>query len=1116
MWFRIRTLTLLLFVAVCFEEAPAQVNSSGSIAGQVADSTGALVPMASVIAIQPLTNVQWKTVTDSAGSYIFPNLPVGTYTLSAQKEGFSKAQINSVILNAGDQLRDNFTLKPGTATETVEVSSDAINVDTESGNVGEVVGSQKIEAMPLVTRNFTQLVSLVPGVSSDMGSQNGFGSNSNLAASVNGVRENANNWTIDGVPNLDVYNGNNAIIPNVDAIAEFRIDRGNYTAEQGRSAGASINAIVKQGTNKFHGTAFEFMRNGALNANDYFANLYGTPRPNEHYNNWGYTVGGPIKKDKLFFFWSEEWRRIIEPAGTFATLVPTDQELGGDFSDYATMGLPEPMVTVALAANPLCVGCVAGQPFPGGTVNGVTRTQDVIPSGLLDANSLLLLKTYYPRAQLAAPVNSANFSSALPTTTTVREELIRMDYNLSDKWKVFAHYIQDQNHVGSPYSLWNDNSLPNVEGTHEFEPMQSFGLNLNGTLTPNLINEVEFGIYHDIIRITEDPSISRANAPGLNIPYYFPAPHLNLDDRIPQMHFAHYANINTDWPFLNGFFYNKWTDNLSWHKGAHNYKFGLLVTHQGKNENNQDSLGNGSFSWWGSQTGNDLADMLTNYADQYSEAESNPMQHLRYWDVEAYAQDQWQVTHRLSLTYGLRYTDFTPEIDSNNLLTNFLPQLYQSSLAPTVSSDDGSLSNIPDSQLSDGAYLPNNGIIVAGANSPYGDAIFKAPKLNLAPRVGFSYDVFGSGKTALRGGYGMYYDRTAPYELGGKSNPPFNAVVTLNSVTVDDPGHSHGSSSSYSPLSLTALNPKYTNPSNQQWSLGIQQELHRNTVLTLDYVRTQGTHLLYVTQLNQNGSQLEVAEGTLNPAAARPYLGYGPIAQFTPEASSTYNGMQLSLKEQLSSTLTLDANYTYSKVLTDAAGDANSPQDSHNLRADRGVPSFDRTHMIKANWVWKLPSFSSNAVAHQIVGGWQWAGLLSVLSGEPIEVTLFTSAAYSNDGVVDSTQRPNLVGKAQDGKGLHDWLNYNAFSVPNLGTFGNAGVSVARLPRETQVDSSISKDFRIYEQLHMQFNLSAINALNHTLFNGVDSSYWVGNPTFGHITSSTTPRVVQAGLHFSF
>jgi hypothetical protein len=238
-----------------------------------------VVPNATIIAVQSQTNVQWKTITGDTGNYTFPNLPVGAYTLSAQKEGFSKEQINSVILNVGDELRTNFALKVGAISDTVQVSSNAVNVDTESGNIGDVVSAQSIESLPLVTRNFVELVELVPGVSSDIGDDVGFASYSSLAISVNGVRNNANLWMVDGVPNQDVYNGNNAIIPDIDALAEFRVDRGNYTAEQGRSSGAVVNAILKSGTNQFHGTAFEFLRNGDLNSNYYFNNRYGMRAP---------------------------------------------------------------------------------------------------------------------------------------------------------------------------------------------------------------------------------------------------------------------------------------------------------------------------------------------------------------------------------------------------------------------------------------------------------------------------------------------------------------------------------------------------------------------------------------------------------------------------------------------------------------------------------------------------------------------------------------------------------------------------------------------------------------------------------------------------------------------
>jgi hypothetical protein len=1106
MWSRIRALTLLLFVAICFQRAPAQVTSAGSIAGQVVDSSNALVPDATVVAVQLNTNAVWKTVTDSAGTYIFPNLPVGTFTLSAERAGFSKAQINTVVLNAGEQLRHNFALQPGVVTDTVQVNSDMISVDTETANVGEIVGSVAIQQMPLVTRNFIQLVELAPGVSSDIGSEAGFGSNSSLAVSVNGVRNNANNWTIDGVPNLDVFNGNNAITPNVDALSEFRIDRGNYTAEQGRSAGATVNAILKSGSNTWHGSAFEFARTASLNANLFFNKYYGNPRPSDHYNNFGYTASGPLKKDKLFFLWSQEFRRIGEPTQTRGTRVPTDLEKNdGDFSDSAAIGMSVPKVTAALAANPLCVGCIEGQPFP----------NNIIPAGLLSKNAQLLLKTYYPAA--GTYNDGVNFASSASNVLSEREELIRMDYNLSDKWKMFAHYIQDQNHIASPYGLWGENSLPGVGSSTEFEPMQSFAFNIVGTLTPNMVNETQFGIYHNIIRIQTSPLLNRSRASGLDIPYYFPN-HIDPENRIPQLSFSHYAGISTIWPFLNGFFYHKWTDNLSWHKGKHDLRFGLLITQQGKNENNAPNNLNGSFSWSGTafdgvHSGNDMSDMLTNFADSYSENMNNPVQHLRYWDDEAYAQDQWHITQRLSLTFGLRYSYFGPEIDQNNLLTNFLPQLFQPTLAPTVNSATGSLTNIPDSQLTNGVYLPTNGIIAAGVNSPWGNAVFNVRKLNLAPRAGFSFDPLGRGKTVVRGGYGMYYDRTAPYELYAKANPPFNAAATLHSISVDTPGQSGGAPIN-STVGLFGFTTKQPLPYNQQWSFGIQQEVRRNTVVTLDYIGTRGIHLMYDSMLNQNLPSLQVARGAINVDSVRPYQGYGMIQLVTPEAYSNYHELQASLKHQLGSQLTLNGAYTYSKVMTNASGDLNPVQDPRNPKADHGAASFDRTHIFVLDYVWQLPTLSSyNTAMKTALGGWQWSSLVNVKTGEPVTVNL---GVYANAGETDGPQRPNQVGKALDGKGLNDWINANAFTVPARATFGDAHQSNVRLPRNTQVDSSLSKDFQLHERFRLQFKLEAINVFNHTEFNSVDNNFYPGSTTFGHLNNTLLPRVSQAGLHLIF
>lgn len=1124
MRFRILALACLSLIALCFRPASAQVTSAGSIAGQVLDSSGAVIAQATVVAVQTETNVEWKTVTDAAGGYIFPNLPVGNYSVTVKREGFNIEQVNSIVLNAGNELRTNITLRPGAATETVQVSSESVRVDTESGNVGDVVESGQIQTIPLVERNFLQLVELAPGVSSDIGSEPGYGSLSSLTVSVNGVRNNANNWTIDGVPNLDVFNGNNAITPDLDALAEFRIDRGNYTGEQGRSAGATINAILKSGTNGFHGTAFEYFRNTDLDANLFFNKdnpdpATWTPRPTEDYNNFGYTVGGPIKKDKLFFFWSQEFRREITPAGSFPVRVPTDQEKNsGNFSDFAAVGTNQPLVTTALASNPLCAGCVAGQPFPNNT----------IPTGLISTNAQLLLQHYYPEAGAYNAATGANFVSSASNTTNVREELIRMDYNLSDKWKVFAHYVQDQNHLINPYGLFGGNSLPNIAASTEFEPMQSFALDAVEAVTPNLVNEVEFGIFHNIIRITVTPAIMRSAAPSLDIPYYF-ASHPTSDDRIPALSFAAstYPGISTLWPFLNGFFYHKWTDNLSWHRDSHNFRFGVLVTQQGKNEDNVPSGTNGSFSFEGTRydgvhTGNDLADMLSNFADTYSEDMTNPTQHLRYWDVEAYAQDQWRITRRLNFTYGVRYSYFGPEIDQNNLLTNFLPQLYSPALAPTVSSVNGNLTNIPASQLSDGVYLPNNGIISAGVNSPWGEAVFNNRKLNLAPRIGFSLDLFGTGKTALRGGYGMYYDRTAPYELYAKANPPFNAVVTLQDVTVQNPAHSGGAPAN-STVGLFALDPNYRLPYNQQYSLGIQQEVHRNTVVDIGYVGTEGTHLLYLSQINQNPLSLQVSSACgsaayptctpINVESVRPYLGYGQIEGVFPGSVSNYNALQASLKQQIGSAFMLNADYTYSKVMTDSSGDLNPPEDSHNLRAEWGPASFDRTHILVVDYAWNLPDLKgANALARAVASGWVWSGLATVRSGEPTTVAL---GVYGNAGEYDYTsQRPNQVGTPHASDGIHDWINASAFLTPAPATFGDAHQGNVRLPRNTQVDSSLSKDFQVYENFHAMIQFEAINVFNHTEFNSVDAT--TGDVTFGYLNATNFPRIAQVGVHLTF
>jgi hypothetical protein len=365
----------------------------------------------------------------------------------------------------------------------------------------------------------------------------------------------------------------------------------------------------------------------------------------------------------------------------------------------------------------------------------------------------------------------------------------------------------------------------------------------------------------------------------------------------------------------------------------------------------------------------------------------------------------------------------------------------------------------------------------------------------------------------VRGGYGMYYDRTAPYELYAKANPPFNAVVTLHSVKVDTPGQSGGAPIN-STVGLFGFTSKQPLPYNQQWSLGIQQEVYRNTVVNLDYIGTRGIHLMYDSMLNQNTPNLQVAQGAINVDSVRPYQGYGTIQMVTPEAYSNYNGLQASVREQLGTKLTMNAAYTYSKVLTNASGDLNSVQNPLDPKADKGPASFDRTHMLVFNYVWQLPTLSgSNFAMRTVLGGWQSSSLMNVKTGEPVTVGL---GVYANAGETDGPERPNQIGKATDYKGRNDWISPSAFAVPAQATFGNASQGNVRLPRNTQVDSSLTKNFKLHERFNLEFKIEAINALNHTEFNSVDNDYYPSSTTFGHLNNTGLPRISQAGLHLMF
>jgi hypothetical protein len=1097
-------------------------QSTGTITGVVYDSSGDLIPGAKITVKNLNTNFTWNGATTSAGEYQVSFLPVGTYEITAQAKGFTKTVRTGITLSASETARVDLTLKVGQVTQEVTVSANATPVATETAEVGNTVSGTQTRELPLSTRQFIQMLTLEPGVSSDIVSEPGFASLSMAAVSVNGMRENQNNYLIDGANNIDVYNGNNSVTPNLEALAEFRVQRSSFSADTGRSAGATINLITRSGTNQFHGSVFEFLRNDKLNARNFFAydetnpttgaTMPGTARPENRYNNFGYVFGGPIKKDKVFFFWSQEFRRIIQSGGTTLTYVPTAAEKAGVFNETLTNNSGK-----TTSSGAPCVTSASGV--------------STIDPSCIDPNATLLLNTYWPAANPAVQIAGYDYSSSAPDTTKTREELFRLDYKPSEKLTIYGRYTQDNDSIGSPYGLWHENPFPNEAGSYEFEPLQNAMVNVTYSFSPSLINEFQYSYDHNLIRITEDSTASRARAAGLDLPYLFPSNEQgNAEDRIPSFNLwtGNYGSISIIWPFRNTYFYSKLNDDLSWVKGKHSLKFGGLLTGQGKGENQAGDNMDGTFTFDGIGTwnpndisdfpGDAVADMLLGYAASYSENSTNTHQILRYWDFETYAEDSFRVTPYLTLNYGLRYSLYTPEHDAHGLLSNFDTAYFNPANAPTVSSW-GSILSPANYDFMNGIYVASNAVIPAmyqaGAiQSPFGLAVYSPGKKNFAPRMGFAWDIFKNHKTALRGGYGMYYDRWAPYTLGMKSNPPFMQTETVSLTELSNPAA--GALSPESVMAISDMAPHFGVPYNQQWSLGVQQEILPDTLLDVSYVGSKGTHLLRIRNLNQATTpNLDVATGNAGGYDLLPYQGLGYVTYIEPSAVSNYNSLQVSVNRRFVKGLSFQAAYTWSKTLSDADNDFATPQNSYALSAERGLATYDRPQMLTFNYVWELPfAKGMKGYGGKFLDGWVLSGITSFDSGNAYSI--YATEGFAGVAGMGSERADRVSGQSVKGpETVAEYFNTAAFADPAYLEYGNSAYGILHGPGTNNWDISLGKNTKVRENINFQFRAEFLNAFNHPSFSGINT-YIGSGVAFGGMNSARDPRLVQFGLKLQF
>jgi hypothetical protein len=1094
---RIGLVGVTVVAVVIFATAASPQEITGTITGTVRDQSGGVVPGATVTLRNLETNDAKTLVTDARGVYVFLLRPVGRYEVTIELTGFKRFVRSGLEVHVNDRLRADATLEAGTIEEAVTVVGASPVVQTESSDVSTLINATQVAHMPLNGRNIVQLVAMQPGVSSTLPGFLGVGLQSLQTVFVNGNRASQNNWMIDGADNNDVGSNLSLInFVNVDTVAEVKILRSNYNAEFGRSGGGQVNVVTKSGSNQLHGSAFEFLRNDVFDARNPFSfidfNRDGKPDPAPlRYNNFGGTVGGPIERDRLFFFWGEEVRRlkIVRGGGVANTRVATARQRTGDFSEFSTV-ITDPLT---------------GQPFPGNR----------IPEFRIDPLARALVGRFpMPNADPSALGSNRNFSAATAQERNFREELARVDYKVSGAHSVYGRFINDTIPSEEPFGeifASNNAAFPGISNTRTNTPGRSFVGTWNWIVSATMLNELSYNYSRGAIFSEMTAAASKRD---VGVPKVFTG--TPGDEILPGISFGSggYGGFNFFGPYDNTYGSHRIKDTLTRTIGAHALKVGFLYSFEFKNENAASGT-NGSFAFPGTSTasftstGDAFADFLLGRASSYSENNVDVTSHLRFEMVEAFAQDDWKVRPNLTLNLGLRWSVIRPPYDTDNTLTNFDPALFNPARAYRI---DASNTRVP------GTGDPLNGLVVAGQNSPYGRRVAATHWNTFGPRAGFAWDLFGDGKTSVRGGYGMYFDRTLVgiFLQNAFVNPPFvsaavfSAAGAAGSPTLSNPRGGTQRNNEAIVVALIANSPEFNVPTVHQFSIGTQRELPWDFNLDVAYVGTRGRNLLRPIGLNQT------PVGTAAPSnAGRPYRGYANITLRETSASSTYNSLQMSLVRRFKNGIQINANYTLSKAESDSSSDRNTgdiAQDKNNLDAEWARTTYDRTHIFGVHYVWELPFLRNAApLLYNVAGGWEISGSTRWASGTPLTITTPTNSANSFGG---GSLRPNLVGDPEGPETITQWFNTQAFAQPAPNTFGNAPRSVVRGPQVSITDLGLFKNFRAGRDLTVQYRLEMFNAFNRPNYTGVGTS--LGTPSFGQVTAAADPRTIQMGMKITF
>jgi hypothetical protein len=1196
-WFR----SLIVPIFLLFAGVAALAQQNSEIVGTVTDQTGASVPGAKLTLTQKETGFVYNVVSNDTGGYVFAGLNVGTYDLKVMAKGFEAFTATGLVLNVSQTLATPVKLTVGAETVEVSVTADALQVQAESNEVSTLISGEQVTSIATENRNFTALAALGLGVSSQLPSNNApsaSATSSNLE--VNGLRESHNIWLLDGAEADDRGGaGGMSVMPSMDAIAQFQVLASNYPPDYGIASGATFSLALKSGTQKFHGEAWEFFRNDDLDANDYF-NKYEKaspadfiPVPKLRQNIFGFNVGGPAfiphvfnqSRQKTFFFYNQEWRKIIQSSApsTNETIPDADRPVAGTNLQYVAPAyaanqtisiptvaqVPDPAFAAKLQAAGL--GGLRGQPFP----------NQIIPASLIDPNAVLFFQSsIIPKVNTAG--DKAVTSEATPTTVT--EEIVRIDHKVNDKWQILGHFLHDSQATGSADADlgWNWETYNTITSV-ESNPSNSAAVKLTGELSPDLLLEATMNYDGNIINITNSPNVLLPS--GWTGDNFFTNSGSNQFPGVQYSGNFNGAAMQTGY----GIWHNAAEDyqpraDISYTRGKHAMKFGWSYMRYTKNQQlqanaagvyqfGQNQSGNGN----GGTSGDPFMSQVLGLSTNYSQPQSMAIRHYVNNTVSAYVNDNWKVTPRLSLQLGLRYDALPHAWERNNAIANFEPSTYIQTPVDWSTTTAGSIvagsAGVETPAGFNGASYYLNGMVFPATTPGVPRGLVTNDFDTIQPRIGYSYDLTGAGRTILRGGFGIFYERLQGNDIYGLSNSnlPYEYTPSANNVYYDTPTCSWESTASTAnpancgspqslpiyPASLTILDTTYRAPGAAMYSLGVQHELRPSVITVVQYVGNLGWHQSL--NINQNVFPLntsdtlrsEFASGTL-PAATYPaganqlatYQGYGTINEETNTTNNTYNGLQASIRLQNRWGLSGEMDYTYSHAIDLSDTDLQTAWNPWNLKYEKGSSGYDRRQIFQGNYVYSLPIFNrSQGLLHSLLGGWQVAGTYVWETGTP------SDSAISGDqpgfsGVNDPvglggngqyTNLPNQVNAIHYHRKVNDWfdtysnggvgsLAQDPFAPPTPGYAGgaNLGFGDARKdaivgPGRVDFTTSLYKNFAVTERAHFEFRAESYNTFNHTEFNGINTTWTSSlNTQYGTATQDWGPRVLQLGAKFVF